>query len=123
MYAHWLLLAALICAAFPPSAQQQRGAAPTGGVTIVERLRSELLGVLDIGAGATGDVSLPARPFNPYLTRVGGAQAAYAESSGAVYSAERAIEKPDGLPGPQPTFRRGSNCWWLWLLSGIDVCR
>jgi hypothetical protein len=122
MYTPCLLLAALIISAFPPSAHQQRGAAPTGGVTIVERLRSEFLSVLVNEAGAAEDVSLPAGRFNPYLTRVRGARAAYAESSAEVYSATRAIEKPDGLPSPQPTFRRGSSCWWLWLLFGNQLC-
>ena len=72
--------------------------------------------------GAAEDVSLAGGHFHPYLTRPGGARAAYAESSGDLYSAKRAIEKPDGLPGPQPTLRLGSSCWCLWLLSGIDVC-
>jgi hypothetical protein len=94
MYTPCLLLVALILSAFPPAAQQQRGAAPMSGVTIVERLRSELLSVLDNEAG------------------------------GHLYSAKRAIEKPDGLPGPQPSLRHASSgCWWLWLLSGTDVCR
>jgi len=122
VYTHCLLLAVLIFSAFPPSAQHQRGAAPTSGVMIVERLRSELLAVLNIEAGAAEDVSLPAGRFNPYLTRVGGARASYAGSGGGGYSAKRAIEEPDGLPRPQPALRRGSSCWWLWLLSGIDVC-
>ena len=121
MVTHYLLLAALIFSTFAPSAEQ-RVAAPTSDVTIAERLRSELLAALDIGAGASEDVSFSAAHVNPYLTRVGGVRVAYTESSGEVYSAERAIEKPDGLPGPQPKFRRGSNCWWLWLLSGIDIC-
>jgi hypothetical protein len=122
MYTHCLLLVALILSAFPPAAQPQRGAAPMGGVTIVERLRSELLSVVDNEAGAAEDVSLPAGRFNPYLTRLGGARAAYAESSAEMYSPTRAIEKPDGLPGPQSTFRRGSSCWWLWLLFGNELC-
>ena len=121
MYTPCLLLVALILSAFPPATQQQRGAAPMSGVTIVERLRSELLRVLD--NGATEEVSLPRGHFNPYLTRLGGARAPYAESGGDLYSAKRAIEKPDGLPGPQPTLRLGSRCWWLWLLSGADVCQ
>ena len=122
MYAHCLLLATLIFSAFPPSAQHQRGAAPTSGVTIVERLRSELLAVLGFEAGAAEDVSLRAEHFDQYLTRVDSARVIYAESSGEVYSAKRAIEKPAGLASPHSTFRRASNCWWLWLLSGVDVC-
>ena len=122
MYAHFLLLAALIFSALPPSAQHQRGTAPTSGVTIVERLRSEFRAVLGHQAGAAEDVSLRTERFDPYLTRTGIAPAVYAESSGEVYSAKRAIEEPDGQPGPQPTRRRGSRCWWLWLLSGIDAC-
>lgn len=121
MYAHCLLLAAVIFSAFPPSAHDQRGTAPTSGVTIVERLRSELLAVLGYEAGAAEDVSLAER-FDPYLTRVDSARVIYAESSGEVYSAKRAIEKPAGLASPHSTFRRASNCWWLWLLSGVDVC-
>ena len=96
MYTPCLLLVALILSAFPPAAQQHRGGAPMSGVTIVERLRSELLSVLVNDAGAAEEVSLPAGHFDPYLTR---------------------------LRGPQPTLRRGSACWWLWVLSGIDVCR
>jgi hypothetical protein len=121
MYTHCLLLVALILSAFPPAAQHQRGAASTHGVTIVERLRSEILIALDNEAGAAEDVSLPAGRFNPSLTRLRGARVAYAESSSDLYSAKRAIEKPDGLPGPQPTLRHGS-CSWLWLLTGIDIC-
>lgn len=96
MYTPFLLLVALILSAFPPAAQPQRGAAPMSGVTIVERLRSELLSVLDNEAGAAEDGNLPAGRFNDYLTRLG---------------------------RPHPTVRQGSSCWWLWLLSGIDVCR
>jgi hypothetical protein len=116
MYAHCLLLAALIFSAFPP------GAAPESDVTIVERLRSEFRSVLGNKAGAAEDAIRPAGHFDFYLTRAGGARAAYAESSGEVDSATLAMEKPDGLPGPRPTYRRGSSCWWLWLLFGIDVC-
>jgi hypothetical protein len=102
MYTPCLLLVALILAAFPPAAQPQRGGAPMSGVTIVERLRSELVSVLDNEAGAADEASLPAGRINDYLTRVGGARSAYADSSRGLY---------------------GSTCWWLWLLSGIDVCR
>ena len=52
MYTHCVFLVALILAAFPPAAQQQRGAAPMTGVTIVESLRSELLSMLDNEDGA-----------------------------------------------------------------------
>jgi len=96
MYTAYVLLVALILSAFPPTTQQHRGTAPMRGVTIVERLRSELLSVLDNEALVAEDVSLPAGRFNPYLTRLG---------------------------GPKPTLRYGSRCWWLWLLSGTDVCR
>jgi hypothetical protein len=122
MYAQYLLLAALIVSTFSPSAQHQRGATATSGGTIVERLGSEFLSVLVNEAGAAEDVSLPARRFNPYLTRSGGAPSAATESSAEVYSARRAIETPDGLPSPQPAFRRGSMCWWLWLLFGNELC-
>ena len=98
--------------------------ADLSGVTTLEQLRAGVfLGVLDNEAGAAEDVSLPAGRFNLYLTQVGGAWAAYAESGGKVYPAKRAIEKPNGPPGQQPTFRRGSGCWWLWLIfTGIEVC-
>ena len=98
--------------------------ADLSGVTSLENLRSGVfLGVLDNEAGAAEDVSLPTGRYNLYLTQVGGTWAAYAESGGKVYPAKRAIEKPDGPPGQQPTFRRGSGCWWLWLIfTGIEVC-
>lgn len=98
--------------------------ADLSGVTSLENLRSGVfLGVLDNEAGAAEDVSLPTGRYNLYLTQVGGTWAAYAESAGKVYPAKRAIEKPDGPPGQQPTFRRGSGCWWLWLIfTGIEVC-
>ena len=121
MYTECLLLAALIFSAFPMSTQE-RGATSTSGVTIVERVRSELLRVLDSEALAAEDVSLPAGRFGPYLTRMGAARAAYAESSAEGYSAKRAVEKPDGLPGARPNFRRGSSCWWLWVLFGNELC-
>ena len=158
MYAHRLLLAALLFPAVTLSAQQQ-GGAPSGatisaaarsarldaararsasidgkrfditpadfsGVTSLERLRSGVfLGVLDNEAGAAEDVSLPAGRFNLYLTQVGGTWTAYAESGGKVYPAKRAIEKPNGPPGKEPRFSRGSGCWWLWLIfTGIEVC-
>ena len=98
MYTHCLLLAALIFSALSPSAHPQRDVARTRDVTIVERLRSELRDMLDTETGAAADVSLPERRVHPSLTRVG------------------------RLRGPQPTFRRGSACWWLWVLSGVEVC-
>ena len=98
MYTH-CLLAALVFSAFSPSAHPQLDVARTSVVTIVERLRSELVEMLERETSAAEDGSLPARRFNRSLTRVG------------------------VLPSPQPTFRRGSACWWLWLLSGDDVCR
>jgi hypothetical protein len=116
MYTPCLLLVSLILSAFFPITQQHRGDAPMRGATIVERLRSELLSVLDNEALAPEDVSRPARSLEPYLTRVG------AESSAEVYSATRAIEKPDGLPAPRSTLRRGSGCWWLWVLFGDELC-
>ena len=98
MYPHFLLLAALIFSAFSPSAHPQRDVARTSGVTIVERLRSELLDILDNETGPAEDVTLRSGRFSPSLARL------------------------RGLPGPQPTVRRGSACWWLWLLSGTEVC-
>ena len=87
----------------------------------IERLPAR--SVLDNEAGAAEDVSLPTGRFNLYLTQAGGAWAAFAESEGKVYPAKRTIEKPDGPPGQLPTFRRGSGCWWLWLIfTGIEVC-
>jgi hypothetical protein len=98
--------------------------ADLSGVTSLERLRSGVfLGVLDNQAGAAEDVSLPVGRFNLYLSQGGGTWAAYAESAGKVYPAKRTIEKPNGPPGQQPTFSRGSGCWWLWLIfTGIEVC-
>jgi len=113
MYPQCLLLVALILSAFPSSAQE-RGATPTRG--------SEFLSVLDNEAAAGKDVSLPARRLGQYLTPVTGAPAANAESSAERYSAERASEMPGGLPGSRPTFRRGSTCWWLWVLFGNELC-
>ena len=108
-----LLLVTLIVSAFPPSAPQRRGAAPTGGVTIVERLRSELLSALGSEAGAAPDVRLSAQRSNPVLT----------PASDHVYAATHGIENLDGLPDLRPTLRRGSSCWWLWLLFGVDACQ
>ena len=94
------------------------------GVTSLEHLRSGVFfGLLDNEAGAAEDVSLPAGRFDLYLTQVGGAWAAYAESDSRVYPAKRTIEKPNDPPGQQPTFSRGSGCWWLWLIfTRIEVC-
>ena len=97
--------------------------ADLSAVTSLDRLRSGVfLGVLDNEAGTAEDVSLPPGRFNLYLTQVGGAWTAYAESGGMVYPAKRSIEEPDGPPGQQPTFSRGSGCWWLWRITGIQVC-
>ena len=120
MYAQCLLVVTLILSAFP-SSTWERDAAPTRGATIVERVRSELLSVPDKEAAAGEDVSLPAQPINPYLTPVGGTGVTSAESSDA-FSAERAIERPGVLLGARPTFRRGSACWWLWVLFGNELC-
>ena len=122
MYTQCLLLATLLFASLAPSAQQQRDTAPTSGVTIVERVRGEFLSVIGIRAAAAGEVSFPAGGFTPYLTRVSGARAAYAESPAEVNSTKRAVEKADGLVSRQPTFRRGSTCWWAWLLFGNELC-
>jgi hypothetical protein len=100
MFARRLLLTAMLFPVFTLSAQQQGVAAPS----------------------AAEDVSLPPGRFNLYLTQVGGAWTAYAESGGRVYPAKRSIETPDGPPGQQPRFSRGSGCWWLWLITGIQVC-
>ena len=93
------------------------------GVTSLERLRSVFLGVLDNEAGAAEGVSLFPGPVDLHLMQVGGAWVAYAEPGGKLFPANGAIEGPDGLPRQQPTFRRGSGCWWLWLFTGMQVCR
>jgi hypothetical protein len=94
------------------------------GIRSVEQIRAGIfLGVLDNEAGAAEDVSLPTGRFNLYLTQSNGALVAYAEQSGKVYPAKRTIQKPEGPPNDQPQFRRGSGCWWLWLIfTGIEVC-
>ena len=120
-----LLLAALMSAALPMSTQGCH-ATSTSGVTIVERLRSELLRVLYNEALAAEDVSLPATPVSPCLTRTHRARPADADSStdssAGEYVATRAIDDPDGLFGQRPTLRRGSGCWWLWVLFGVELC-
>jgi hypothetical protein len=76
-----------------------------------------------IAAEVATDVSLLGSRFNLYLTQVSGTWTAYTESRGNLYPAKRSIEKPNGSPGQQPTFRRGSVCWWLSLIfTGIEVC-
>jgi hypothetical protein len=81
------------------------------------------LGVLDNEAGASEDVSLPPGQFNLYLNQSGGQWKAYAEQNGKIYNAKRAIERPDTPARMEPTFNRGSGCWWLWLIfTGINVC-
>jgi len=81
------------------------------------------LGVLDNEAGAAEDVSLPPGRFNLYLSQSGGQWQAHAEQNGKIYKAKRAIERPDTPQGMEPTFNRGSGCWWLWLIfTGINVC-
>jgi hypothetical protein len=81
------------------------------------------LGVLDNEAGAAEDVSIPVGRFNLYLTQSNGTFAAYAEQGGRIYPAKRTIQKAGGPPNNEPAFRRGSGCWWLWLIfTGIEVC-
>ena len=81
------------------------------------------LGVLDNEAGTSEDVSLPPGRFNLYLNQAGGQWQAYAEQGGKIYKAKRAIERPDTPANMDPTFNRGSGCWWLWLIfTGINVC-
>ena len=94
------------------------------GIKSMEQLRAGVfLGVLDNEAGAAEDVSLPTGRFNLYLTQSNGVLVAYAEQGGKVYPAKRTIQKPEGPPNNQPQFRRGSGCWWLWLIfTGIEVC-
>jgi len=116
-----VILAALIFSTFPMSTRE-RGATPTSSVTFVERLRSELLRVLDTEALGAEDVSLPARRVGSDLTRARAAQTAYADSRAEAYPTERAVENPDGLRRLRPNFRRGSSCWWLWLLFGNELC-
>ena len=39
------------------------------------------------------------------------------------HKAKRAVERPDTPAKMEPTFNRGSGCWWLWLIfTGINVC-
>jgi hypothetical protein len=81
------------------------------------------LGVLDNEAGATEDVSLPPGQFNLYLSQSSSGWEAYAEQNGRLFKAKRAIERADTPAGMEPTFNRGSGCWWLWLIfTGINVC-
>ena len=89
-----------------------------------ERARAGVyLGVLDNEATAAEDVSLPAGRFNLYLTQTNGAWTAYAEQGGRLYPAKRTIEKADGPPNNEPAFRRGSGCWWIWMVFfSVYVC-
>jgi len=81
------------------------------------------LGVLDNEAGTAEDVSLPPGKFNLYLSQGSSGWEAYAEQNGRLYKAKRAIERPDTPSRMEPTFNRGSGCWWLWLIfTGINVC-
>lgn len=93
------------------------------GVTGLERLRSVFLRVLDSEARAAEGVTLFPGPFDLHLIQVGGVWAAYAEFGGKVYRGNRAIEASDSPLGQQRTFRRASGCWWLWLVTGMQVCR
>jgi hypothetical protein len=94
------------------------------GISSREQLSNGLfLGVLDNEAGLSEDVSLPPGQFNLYLTQSSGGWEAYAEQNGRLYKAKRAIERPDTPSRMEPTFNRGSGCWWLWLIfTGINVC-
>jgi hypothetical protein len=86
----------------------------TGGV---------FLGVLDNEAGASEDVSIPQGRFNLYLSQSSAGWEAYAEQNGRLFKAKRAIERADTPARMEPTFNRGSGCWWLWLIfTGINVC-
>jgi len=81
------------------------------------------LGVLDNEAGASEDVSLPPGKFNLYVTESAGGWEAYAEQNGRLFKAKRALERPDTPANMEPTFSRGSGCWWLNLfITGIYVC-
>ena len=96
-------------------------AIPSG---VLDRLRTAVsLGVLDTEAGAEDDLSLVAGRISPYPMPWGIARAVYAESGRTVYPAKRAIEKPDALPAWQLTVRSESGCWWLWVFTGLPVCR
>ena len=62
-------------------------------------------------------------PSRDVLSQSGGQWQAHAEQNGKIYKAKRAIERPDTPQGMEPTFNRGSGCWWLWLIfTGINVC-
>ena len=106
MYAQCLLIAALIFSAWGHSPYEQRNPAPTSVVAIVERMRSEL-----------------ARRVDPRLTRVDSAPLADTEPGVARDSAlHSAGMTPAGLYSTTSTMRLGSGCWWLWLLSGLELC-
>ena len=93
MYAYCLILAALIFSPDAASTRQHRDVPRASGITIVERMRSELRSVLGPNDPATKEASVAAKPLAPDLTRLA------------------------------PTRRRGSGCWWIWMLFGVDVCR
>ena len=116
MYAHLLpLLTALLFLAIPPSAPQH-GGAPTSNDTIIERVRLELVSALDAGVEAAGTFARPAWYLHPYLTWVGDT-----DSIAEPPQAPNADERNEAL-GARPPFRRGTVCWWLWLLSGATLC-
>jgi hypothetical protein len=93
-------------------------------ITSLDQLRAGVfLGVLDNEAGASEDVSLPPGRVNLYLSQSGGTWEAYAEQNGRLFKSKRAVERPDTPARMDPTFNRGSGCWWLWLIfTGINVC-
>jgi hypothetical protein len=94
------------------------------GITSRDQVANGLfLGVLDNEAGASEDVSLPPGRFNLYLAQTGNGWEAYAEQNGRLFKAKRAIERADSPPNNEPTFSRGSGCWWVWLyLFSVQVC-
>ena len=58
--------------------------------------------------------------FDPYLTRVSDA---WAVSIGEeVSSTTQAIQKAVSLPVRMSHYPRGSSCWWMWVLSGVELC-
>ena len=86
------LLLALLIAFSSPS----RSAQPR----FVDRVQSELVRALDTEARPMKGVPLSVTRFSPHLTRVGAVRTAYAGSNTRMWSA----------------------CWWLWLLSGLELC-
>ena len=57
--------------------------------------------------------------FDPYLTRASDAWSVYRAE---IYSTTQAIEKAVSVPVRMSPYPRGTSCWWLWVLSGVELC-